>query len=399
MPSQARAERRDDGGVTALDAVIVVGAVLAALGGLRRGFVVGALALAGLSLGLVLGTSLGERLAAGDGSALPALSALGSGFIGSAAGAGIGARLRTHWALVMRRRRTGATMGVKRGVAVADRLLGALLSAAVALGVAWIGGAVALQAAAPTAVRAAVRESLILTRLNAALPPADPILAALPHLDSLPRLRGPNADVAPAPRGIVADPEVRAARDSVVRVFGAACGAITSGSGWVAQHGLVVTNAHVVAGHEDTRVQTSKTVSAATVVALDRLNDIAVLRVPGLDAPVLPMASNVSSGTPVAMLGFPGGEFRARRARVGATRTVLFGGGGGPRSVTVFRGTVRRGNSGGPLVNRAGRVAATVFAARVERRSQTGFAVPNDAVREALESTSREAVDTGECAR
>lgn len=131
----------------------------------------------------------------------------------------------------------------------------------------------------------------------------------------------------------------------------------------------------------------------------ENLRELVTSRARTVTAPFGARASNVSSGTPVATLGFPGGEFRARRARVGATRTVLYGGSCGPRSVTVFRGTVRRGNSGGPLVNRAGRVAATVFAARVERRSQTGFAVPNDAVREALESTSREAVDTGECAR
>ena len=386
--------------MTALDAVIVAAAVLGGLSGLRRGFVVGALALAGLAVGLLLGTSLGERLADAERSALPALLALGGGFIGSAAGAGIGARLRAHWVPPTRGRRKGAPKRLVRGVAVVDRLLGALLSAAAALGVAWIAGAIGLQPGAPPAVRAAVRESLILTRLTAALPPADPILAALPHAESLPRLRGPIADVAPAPRGIAADPDVRAARDSVVRVFGAACGGIASGSGWVARPGLVVTNVHVVAGQDDLRVQTRNGVRDATVVALEPREDIAVLRVPGLSAPALPMASNVSSGTPVAMLGFPGGEFRARRARVGVTRTLFFGGdGGGTRSVTVFRGAVRHGNSGGPLIDRRGRVVATVFAARVERRSRTGFAVPNGAVREALDSTSHRAVDTGECIR
>ena len=393
-----RCRRRDDEGVTALDAVIVAVAALAALGGLRRGFVVGALGLAGLAVGLLLGTTLGGRLAETEVSALPASLAFAGGFIGSALGAAIGARLRVLWVPRAPGRRTGAATRDKRGFAFVDRLLGALLSAAVVLGVAWLAAAVARQSAAPLAVRAAVQESLVLTRLAAALPSADPILAALPRLDSIPRLRGPSADVAPAPRGIVADPQVRAARESVVRVVGSACGGVSSGSGWVAERGVVITNAAVVAGQDETRVRTLDTVRAATVVSLDRRNDIAVLRVPGLAAPALPMASDAPSGTPVAMLGFPGGDFRASRARLGATRTVLFGAGaGGLRSVTVFRAAVNRGNSGGPLVDRAGHVAATVFAARVERRSRTGFAVPNDPVREALESTGGEAVDTGGC--
>ena len=176
-----------------------------------------------------------------------------------------------------------------------------------------------------------------------------------------------------------------------------------SGSGWVAAPGLVVTNAHVVAGQTDTHVQlaTQNRLLDAVAVAVDRRNDIAVLRVPGLNAPALRMA-DVASGTAVAMLGFPeGGPYRARAARLGATRT-LFGSGaadGSPvrRSVTLFRAAVRRGNSGGPLIDSAGRVAGTVFAARNERRSRTGFAVPNAAVRRALAGADRP-VTTGACA-
>ena len=48
---------------------------------------------------------------------------------------------------------------------------------------------------------------------------------------------------------------MRAAGRSVVRVLGTACGLGVQGSGWVAGDGVVVTNAHVVAGQDDTTVQ------------------------------------------------------------------------------------------------------------------------------------------------
>ena len=48
---------------------------------------------------------------------------------------------------------------------------------------------------------------------------------------------------------------MRAAGHSVVRVLGTACGLGVEGSGWVARPGVVVTNAHVVAGESDTTVQ------------------------------------------------------------------------------------------------------------------------------------------------
>ena len=41
---------------------------------------------------------------------------------------------------------------------------------------------------------------------------------------------------------------------SVVKLLGTACGLGIEGSGWVAGPGLVVTNAHVVAGEDDTTV-------------------------------------------------------------------------------------------------------------------------------------------------
>ena len=136
--------------------------------------------------------------------------------------------------------------------AAVDGALGALLTACVGLLVAWVLGAMALQAAPD--IRRDVQRSAILRQLNAVLPPTGPLLNTLRALDPFPRIDGPEARV-PAPRGAIArDPEVVAARPSVVKILGSACGVGVEGSGWVARPGVVVTNAHVVAGQDDTRV-------------------------------------------------------------------------------------------------------------------------------------------------
>jgi S1-C subfamily serine protease len=65
------------------------------------------------------------------------------------------------------------------------------------------------------------------------------------------------------------------------------------------------------------------------------------------------------------------------------------------RRIAFLRGSVRSGNSGGPMVDPAGRVVATVFASTTSAPAG-GYAIPDDVVRRALTDTSS-AVDTGPC--
>ena len=58
------------------------------------------------------------------------------------------------------------------------------------------------------------------------------------------------------------------------------------------------------------------------------------------------------------------------------------------RSIAFLRGTVRSGNSGGPLVDSRGRVLATVFAATTSG-PPGGFAIPDDVVASALDGPTR----------
>jgi S1-C subfamily serine protease len=198
---------------------------------------------------------------------------------------------------------------------------------------------------------------------------------------------------------------VRAAAGSIVKILGTACGLGVEGSGWVAGDGLVVTNAHVVAGQKDTEVLRGGHPPGldATVVAFDPRNDVAVLRVRGLGAPALRLAGDPRAGTSAAILGYPGnGPYDVRAGRLGATRAVItqdaYGLGPVRRSITSLRGAVRSGNSGGPMVDAQGEVVTTVFAATTGG-PRGGFGVPNAVVRATLRrAQASNGVSTGPCA-
>src|SRR4051794_23733532 len=290
------------------------------------------------------------------------------------------------------------------GLGAFDAGLGAVLSAVIALGMAWLVGAIALQAPqASRDLRRSIQRSAILRGLNDVLPPSGLILHALARYDPFPSVPGPEANV-PAPSAKIArDADVRRAAGGVVRVLGSACGLGIEGSGWIARPGIVVTNAHVVAGEDDTVVQLGGTGPdlRAHAIAFEPVDDIAVLRVDGLGGRALPVAAQARPGAPAAVLGFPhNGSYTVTPARLGATRRVIsqdaYGRGPVTRMMLSLRGRVRHGNSGGPIVDEQGRVAGTVFAASTGTRRRGGFAVPNSVVKRILGS-ARGPVDTGPC--
>jgi uncharacterized membrane protein required for colicin V production len=386
--------------MTTLDWIIVAFVALFGLAGFRRGFIVGALSLAGFVAGAVLGARVGPLLLPeGSRSPYAPLFALaGALLLGGLLSSGLerlGARLRNGLWIP--------------GLGSVDGLLGALLSMAIGLALAWLAGAVILQTPALRDLRRDVQRSFVLRQLNAVLPPSGPILNALARFDPLPSISGPGAAVAPPSRAVLRQPGVRAAAPSVVRILGNACGLGLEGSGWVAGAaggaGLVVTNAHVVAGEHDTVVQAPGDPAGsrdAALVRLDVRNDVAVLRVEGLSAPALRLASDPGSGTAGAILGYPlNGPFDVEAGRIGTTRDVLsedaYGRGPVRRSVTPLRGRVRSGNSGGPVVDAQGRVLTTVFAATTSGRPG-GYGVANAVVADALAAARRSGpVSSGAC--
>ena len=379
--------------LTTLDWIIIAFTLLMAVWGYQQGLIAGGLSLAGFAAGAFIGSRLGPLLLE-DGSHspyAPLFALLGALLVGGVFASGL-ELLGFHL-----RMRLGDRLGLIDGFG------GSVLVACLGLFLVWIGGSVALQTPGARELREPIQRSAILKELNEVLPPSGGILKALARFDPFPSIRGPAANVPPPDAKIARDRDVRAAGRSVVRVLGTACGLGVQGSGWVAGKGIVVTNAHVVAGQDDTTVQPGGEGSGldADAIWFDARNDLAILRVRGLSgAPTLSMHRNAEPGTPAAVLGFPeNGPYEVAPARVGQTATVItqdaYGRGPVQRTITTLRGEVRPGNSGGPAVDASGRVVTTIFAAATNGR-RTGFGVPDSVVRRALQR-ARGLMDTGPC--
>jgi S1-C subfamily serine protease len=381
--------------VTAIDWIIVAFTLLMAVWGYAQGLVVGALSLAGFVGGGFVGSRVGPLLLH-DGAHspyAPVFALIGAFVIG-----GLLASTLEIVGLHLRRFLRGPLGAI-------DGAAGAVLIACAGLVACWIAGAVALQTPGASGLRQDIQRSAILRRLNRILPPRT-VLNALARFDPFPTISGPRAQVRAPTSKIARDPQVRAAGRSVVKVLGTACGLGVEGSGWVARSGgVVVTNAHVVAGEDDTTVQLrgQGPHMDARPILFDSKNDVAILRVDGL-ASTAPLAvrADAKPGTSAAVLGFPeNGPFYVAPARLGSTTTVItqdaYGRGPVRRRVTALRGRVRSGNSGGPMVDGEGRVLGTVFAATSGGGARGGFAVPDSIVRSALARTGG-SVDTGPCA-
>jgi S1-C subfamily serine protease len=378
--------------VTVLDWAILAFTIAFAMWGYRQGLIVGVLTLVGFAAGALAG-SRGGPLLLSEGSSspyAPLFAAIGALLVGALVAVTV-----ESLALGLRARLVRG-----RVLHLADGAGGAALIAAVALGLIWVFGAVALHAPGTAQLRGDVQRSLILRRLNDLLPPSGPVLNALNRVDPAPSIVGPTTPLSPPDPAVAREPGVRRASHSVVRVLGTACGLGVEGSGWVAAPGLVVTNAHVIAGEEDTTVTTLDGASLeGTPVHYDPGNDLALLRV---EAPLEPLAiaPDPQPDTAGAVLGYPeNGPYAVTAARMGDTTTVVsedsYGNGPIHRSIAFLRGAVRSGNSGGPLVDGRGRVMATVFAATTSG-ARGGFAIPDDVVEQALHKSSAP-VDTGPC--
>jgi len=378
--------------VTTLDWLALAFVIFTGVLGLKKGLLASALSLAGIVVGAVVGARLAPQLLSG-GSSSPytPLAGLAGAAVGAvlleAAGTLAGSTLRD--ALHLPPLRTLDSVG------------GLVLGAGAGLALVWVVGASALLVPGQTSLRHAAQQSLVLRRLYSAVPPAK-FMRLLARVDPFPAIAGPASPVAPPDPRLLRSPGVRRAAPSIVRVLGSACGLRIAGSGWVAAPSLVVTAAHVVAGQHDTIVERagSDAKLRAVVVAFDKRNDVAVLRVSALALRPLKIVSP-RSGTAVAILGYPeNGPLSAVPGRLGATSEVLsqdaYGNGPVARRITSVRGEVRHGNSGGPTVDGSGSVDTTVFAARLG--GDGGFGVPSSIVQDILSRVRTRAVSTGDCA-
>ncbi len=358
------------------DWIAVAVIALAAISGFRRGLLTGALSLAGLVAGALVGARLAPEIV-GDASPYVPLVALGGaaigGMLGQMSGAFVGRSAR-------------GLISILPPLRWLDSAGGSALGLCTGLAICWVVGATLLYLPGQTEARRLAQESRVVSALTQALPPAT-VMDTVVRIDPFAAIVGPAAGVAAPDPGIVRVAAVRAARPSVVRITGYACGLGIEGSGWIVGPGLVVTNAHVVAGIDRPTVdRRGRRSYEGRVVSFDAHNDVAILRVPGLAGAPLPLA-DPERGEPAALLGFPdNGPYRATAVRMGRAATVgsrdAYGRFELGRTVVALRGAIEAGNSGGPVVDRAGRVIATIFGAR--EGSDDGYAVPNQRVESAV---------------
>ena len=380
-------------GLNAADWIAIAIVLLAAVAGFRRGLVLSAFSLVGLAVGAYIGSRLAPHLLhGGSNSSWTPFAAL--------IGAVLGAVLLQFAALV-------AGSFIRGGIRVTPlRLLdsagGLLLGGALGIALVWVGASVALLTPGQTGFRQEVEGSEIVKQLDSALPPRT-LLNLLQRIDPLLAISGPKAPSLPAGKGIVRSPAVRADATRIVKILGTACGVGVEGSGWIAGRSLVVTAAHVVAGENNTivRVPGELIPHLADVVVLDVHNDVAVLRVSGVDLEPLRLA-DPRPGAAAAILGYPlDGGLTATPARIGRTATVLtqdaLGHGPVARTITAVAGQVEHGDSGAPAVDVDGRVESMIFAARLG--SESGYGVPASIIRSDLARAGTQAViDNTDCA-
>jgi len=182
----------------------------------------------------------------------------------------------------------------------------------------------------------------------------------------------------------------RAIQPSVVFISAAPDGAATdeaaSGAGVVVDaNGQILTARHVVLGATSIEVTFADgTKSAATIVSEEPDNDIAVLKpaqLPGIVVPAV-LGGGVQIGDDVYATGHPFGFADSLSAGVvsGLDRTVPIAGGQTLKGLIQFDAAVNPGNSGGPLLNRAGQVVGIVTALANPADEKffvgLGFAVP-----------------------
>jgi S1-C subfamily serine protease len=385
-----------------LDAVIVVAALFAALGGYRLGLLARATSWVGLAGGLfVAARILPWVVRAVDGSnpatrlLLAAAVLMGGAFVGQGLGLLLGWRIHRF-----------LPGGPLRQM---DRVGGAVLAVLGVLVALWV--LLPSMAEVPGWPAQQARGSAIAQQIDSLAPKPPDTLQALRRLvgnSPFPNVfnelrRSPVAGPPPTSSGL-SPALISRVSLSTVKVEGEACHRIQEGSGWAADVDTVVTNAHVVAGvtsHLRVLKPNSFKTLAATVVVFDSDRDLAVLHVPGLDETPLGLDVGKQGDTGI-VFGHPGGQDDLRDAparveeRVNANGRDLYDQHQTTREVFILAAALHPGDSGGAFVDPRGAVIGVAFAIAPDRPG-TAYALTTKEVRAVLAVPRGTAVSTQNC--
>ena len=327
------------------------------------------------------------------------LGVVAFGWLGQFLGGLVGGRIR---------QRVGQT-SLRR----VDSVLGAVVVTLAASLIIWfLGGA--LRTAGNPALSKAMAESKVLQVVNSVVPEeTGQVFASFRGFLSSQGFPQVFGGLAPEPITPVPAPDAAVARSQAIRTAGRSVVKVTTqsqscqrgqeGTGWVLSPGLIVTNAHVVAGADEVRVQGGDETLRARVVVFDPRRDLAVLSVPGLPLPALQLGGELQRGDSTAVPGYPlDGPYHVVSARVRAKLDArgldIYGRERVVREIYSLAAVVQPGNSGGPLLDTNGRVVGVIFAKSLEDNA-TGYALTLAEAKPVLdEATSAGApVATGAC--
>jgi S1-C subfamily serine protease len=391
--------------VNPFDAIALLILVLAILAGVRTGALPQIGGIGGAIIGLLVMLNLAPWLVGLTGDMEPLVRAivvvgalLGAVLVGETIGSAIGRAVAVRLG-------TGVLSGM-------DRAAGALLGAAQAVLIVWLAGGLLAEGPFPTFAQAAAQSTTV-RAIDAVLPPPTEVIAQIAVVLDDSKLPDVFIGLEPVPQAPVdtpTDPQAaRIARNAVAstfRVTTRACDSQVNGTAFLVAPGYLVTNAHVVAGASTIRVGGGADARDAEAVMFNPTFDLALLRVPSLQGPVLRFAgSDPARGAIGAALGYTGGgPLQVLPAAVAgaypATGRDIYGGDRITREILELRARVEPGDSGGPLVLEDGSVGGLVFA---ESRTdpEVGYALSPSAVADRIAPAigSVGAVDLGQCIR
>src|SRR2546422_2419111 len=388
-----------------VDLIILVAVAASAAHGFFRGAAVQLLSFGGFWGGLALGAILAPLVSRHVNSDIAKTTTavvvvFGLAILLGGVGERVGAKIRTGLRVTM--------------LGPLDSGVGAAIGVAATLLAIWVITAMISIVSIPSISRPLSQSAIVKALVNT-LPPAPAVFAGVGHLlapSGLPQVfaglePGPPAPL-PTPSTPAVEAAVAAAGESTVKIEGLGCGGIKTGSGWVAAPGLVVTNAHVVAGIAAPYVTDRENHRhlGTRVVVFDPEVDIAVLRVTNLPASARPLTlqrSDAPRGTGGAVLGYPGGGAftpipAALLTQIEATGRDIYNQNVTTRSVYEIQADVRPGNSGGPFVTTARQVVGVVFSASVYLQN-VGFALTGHEVGPEIDRAQNAVagVSTGAC--
>jgi len=307
---------------------------------------------------------------------------------------------KIHWSFRLGKLSNG------RKLKLAETVLGALPGLVAGIVVVWLL-AVMLGRLPFAGLSNSVNDARIVQTLSLKLPPVPAVFAEFNR--QIDPTAQPYVYVQPKPQpmfdysAVDVSQAAANAESSIVRITSFDCGGLVGGSGFVVAPGIVATNAHVIAGAKRPIIKYRGQSYEGIPIYLDAGLDLAMLRVPGLDAPPLTLApQNVSLNTTVAILGYPGGNYRVEPGIIRDTRSVdaanIYNQGIFGRGIYVLQAHVDYGNSGGPVVMQDGTVVGIVFSRSLEV-SDEAYALTSVHIDHALErvKTSHTRIGTGAC--